>query len=138
MSLKKYIFAGLIGIVSLGSCTYLDKEPDTEIDIDMVFENKTKVESWLANVYSRIPNPGNDWLNTYGWEVFADDLTASARWQQWTGLISLRFLVDGRLIHNGRVISGMVFLGKYARLTYLLSGCMHCLRPICHRKKWII
>ena len=26
MSLKKYIFAGLIGIVSLGSCTYLDKE----------------------------------------------------------------------------------------------------------------
>ena len=83
MSLKKYIFAGLIGIVSLGSCTYLDKEPDTEIDIDMVFENKTKVESWLANVYSRIPNPGNDWLNTYGWEVFADDLTASARWQQW-------------------------------------------------------
>lgn len=83
MKLKKYIVAGLIGIVSLGSCTYLDKEPDTEIDIDMVFENKTKVESWLANVYSRIPNPGNDWLNTYGWEVFADDLTASARWQQW-------------------------------------------------------
>ena len=82
MKLKKYIVAGLIGIVSLGSCTYLDKEPDTEIDIDMVFENKTKVESWLANVYSRIPNPGNDWLNTYGWEVFADDLTASARWQQ--------------------------------------------------------
>ena len=43
MKLKKYIVAGLIGIVSLGSCTYLDKEPDTEIDIDMVFENKTKV-----------------------------------------------------------------------------------------------
>ena len=72
MKLKKYIVAGLIGIVSLGSCTYLDKEPDTEIDIDMVFENKTKVESWLANVYSRIPNPGNDWLNTYGWEGFAE------------------------------------------------------------------
>lgn len=83
MKLRKYIVTGLIGIVSLGSCTYLDKEPDTEINIDMVFENKTKVESWLANVYSRIPNPGNDWLNTYGWEVFADDLTASARWQQW-------------------------------------------------------
>ncbi len=31
MKLKKYIVAGLIGIVSLGSCTYLDKEPDTEI-----------------------------------------------------------------------------------------------------------
>lgn len=43
MKLRKYIVAGLIGIVSLGSCTYLDKEPDTEINIDMVFENKTKL-----------------------------------------------------------------------------------------------
>lgn len=119
MKLKKYIVAGLIGIVSLGSCTYLDKEPDTEIDIDMVFENKTKVESWLANVYSRIPNPGNDWLNTYGWEVFADDLTASARWQQWDGPISPRFLVDGHRIHNGQEISGMVFREKYVRLIFL-------------------
>ena len=107
MKLKKYIVAGLIGIVSLGSCTYLDKEPDTEIDIDMVFENKTKVESWLANVYSRIPNPGNDWLNTYGWEVFG------------TGPISPRFLVDGHRIHNGQEISGMVFREKYVRLIFL-------------------
>lgn len=83
MKLTKYIVAGLMGIVSLGSCTYLDKEPDTEIDINMVFENKTKVESWLANIYSRIPNPGDDWLNKYGWEVFGDDLTPSKRWQQW-------------------------------------------------------
>lgn len=83
MKLAKYILAGMIGLSLFNSCSYLDKEPDTEIDIDMVFENKTKVESWLANIYSRIPNPGNDWLNTYGWEVFADDLTASARWRQW-------------------------------------------------------
>ena len=55
MKLKKYIVAGLIGIVSLGSCTYLDKEPDTEIDIDMVFENKTKVESWLAKCIQPYP-----------------------------------------------------------------------------------
>lgn len=83
MKLIKYIVAGLIGVASLGSCSYLDKEPDTEIDIKMVFENKLKVESWLANVYDRIPNPGNDWLNKYGWEVFADDLTPSKRWEQW-------------------------------------------------------
>ena len=36
MKLKKYIVAGLIGIVSLGSCTYLDKEPDTEIDLSLI------------------------------------------------------------------------------------------------------
>ena len=33
MKLKKYIVAGLIGIVSLGSCTYLDKEPYSDNDI---------------------------------------------------------------------------------------------------------
>ena len=54
MKLKKYIVAGLIGIVSLGSCTYLDKEPDTEIDIDMVFENKTKVESSGLPMYTAV------------------------------------------------------------------------------------
>lgn len=72
-----------MGSLLFASCSYLDKEPDTEIDVDMVFASKTKVESWLANVYSRIPNPGIDWLNNYGWEIFADDLTPSKRWQQW-------------------------------------------------------
>ena len=90
----------------------------------MVFENKTKVESWLANVYSRIPNPGNDWLNTYGWEVFADDLTASARWQQW-GLAQYHqdFLVDGHRIHNGQEISGMVFREKIRQAYIFYRTC---------------
>lgn len=80
----KYILAILISFSFITSCSdYLDKEPDTELDINMVFENKTKVESWLAGVYSGIPNPGSEWLNSCGWEIFADDLTPSARWQQW-------------------------------------------------------
>lgn len=83
MKILRNIATCLIGSFLFASCSYLDKEPDTEIDIDMVFESKTKVESWLANVYSRIPNPGVQWLNTYGWEIFADDLTPSKRWQQW-------------------------------------------------------
>lgn len=84
MKLIKYIIACLIGFSLTTACTdFLDKEPDTELDIDMVFENKTKVESWLAGVYAGIPNPGNEWLNSHGWEVFADDLTPSKRWQQW-------------------------------------------------------
>lgn len=83
MKILKNIAVCLMGSLLFASCSYLDKEPDTEIDVDMVFASKTKVESWLANVYSRIPNPGIDWLNNYGWEIFADDLTPSKRWQQW-------------------------------------------------------
>lgn len=84
MNLIKYISVGIIGGFLLSACSdFLDKEPDTELDIDMVFENKTKVESWLAGVYSGIPSPGNDWLNIHGWEVLADDVTPSKRWQQW-------------------------------------------------------
>ncbi len=84
MKLIKYISVGLICLFLSASCSdYLDKEPDTELDINMVFENKTKVESWLAGVYSGIPNPGNEWLNSHGWEIFGDDLTPSKRWQQW-------------------------------------------------------
>lgn len=80
----KYITAILIGFLPFISCSdFLDKEPDTELDIEMVFENKTKVESWLAGVYSGIPNPGNDMLTNLGWEIFADDVTPSKRWQQW-------------------------------------------------------
>lgn len=84
MKFSKYILSGLLATTLLSSCSdYLDKEPDTEITIDMVFESKTKVEAWLANIYSRIPNPSRDWLNNYGWEIFADDITPSKRWQQW-------------------------------------------------------
>lgn len=84
MKFIKYIATSLISISITTSCSdYLDKEPDTELDINMVFENKTKVESWLAGVYSGIPNPGNEWLNSHGWEILGDDLTPSKRWQQW-------------------------------------------------------
>ena len=40
----------------------------------MVFQNKMKVEAWLAGVYSGIPNPSSNWLNSHGWEIFGDDL----------------------------------------------------------------
>ena len=66
------------------SCdSYLDKEEDTEITMDQVFENKILTERWLGYVYSCIPDPYWGWVNTEGWDVLADDLYASERWQQW-------------------------------------------------------
>ena len=49
----------------------------------MVFENREKVYQWLAYVYNVIHKPDKWTLNTDGYEVFADDLTPSKRWQQW-------------------------------------------------------
>ncbi len=84
MKNTRYIIVLLISVLFFSSCSdYLEKEPDTELDIDMVFQNKTKVEAWLAGVYNGIPNPSTDWLNNHGWEIFGDDLTGSKRWQQW-------------------------------------------------------
>jgi len=70
--------------VGLTSCSdYLDKEPDTELTTEMVFENRDKVYSWLSYVYNIIHNPDKWALTADGYEVFADDITASVRWQQW-------------------------------------------------------
>jgi len=77
------IFAGLFGLFSFFSCNYLDKEPDTELNMNMVYENKTKVEDVLAYVYAGLPNPSKAWLNDIGWEIYGDDVTPSKRWQQW-------------------------------------------------------
>ena len=66
MKLNKYIAMGLLACLPFSSCSYLDKEPDTEITIDMVFENKRNVESWLANIYDGIPNPSRGWLAKVG------------------------------------------------------------------------
>ncbi|SES89812.1 RagB/SusD family nutrient uptake outer membrane protein [Prevotella sp. kh1p2] len=69
--------------LSFSACDFLDKEPDTELTMDMVYENKTYVEDALAYVYSGLPNPSRGFLLGLGWEVLGDDMTPSKRWQQW-------------------------------------------------------
>ena len=60
------------------SCAdYLNKEPDTELDIEMVFSNRDKVYQWLAFVYNTIHEPDKWRIWKDGYEVFADDLTPS-------------------------------------------------------------
>ena len=64
---------------TLVSCSdYLDKEPDTELTTEMVFDNRDKVYSWLGYVYNIIHTPDKWALTADGYEVFADDITPSA------------------------------------------------------------
>ena len=68
----------------LTSCVdYLDKESDTELTLPMVFEDKTRTEGWLANVYSHVPDPYWGSARKLGWDILRDDMTASERWRQW-------------------------------------------------------
>lgn len=54
--MKKYILLLLIGIVMM-SCSesYLEKTPDEDMNLDMVFKERNYAESFLSNVYSFLP-----------------------------------------------------------------------------------
>ncbi|MFR0678975.1 MULTISPECIES: RagB/SusD family nutrient uptake outer membrane protein [Bacteroidales] len=68
-----------ISIFSFSSCSdYLDKEPDDQLSLDLVFENKTNVEKWLAGIYSGVPD-----VYSYGMESIGDDVAPSTRWEQY-------------------------------------------------------
>lgn len=80
-----YIVTMVLGMFGFSSCSdYLDKESDTELDLKMVFEDKTRTEGWLANVYSGIPDPYLGYLRYEGWEVLGDDMTPSERYRQFS------------------------------------------------------
>ena len=84
LKITKYFMVGLMAVTMTTSCSdYLDKEPDTELNMDIVFTNRDKVYSMLSYVYNVIHTPDKFALIKDGYEVFADDLTPSRRWEQW-------------------------------------------------------
>jgi hypothetical protein len=81
----KYIIIILLGSLPGASCSeFLDKEQDTELTMEMVFEDKARMEGWLANVYSAIPHPVWGYLRSgEGWDVLGDEITPSERWRNY-------------------------------------------------------
>lgn len=78
---KLYSLFVFIILFSLTSCVdYLDKTPDDELTIDMVFDDKTRTEEWLAGIYSSIPSPYWDYARYAGYDALADDLSPSEGW----------------------------------------------------------
>ncbi|MEN9909223.1 MAG: hypothetical protein RLZZ540_2372 [Bacteroidota bacterium] len=73
-----------LGLMLTYSCSdYLDKEDDTELTLEGVFQSKTKTEQWLAGCYSMIPDPTWGFTRELGWEVLGDDMTPSERWRNY-------------------------------------------------------
>jgi len=68
---------------SLGSCSkYLDKMPDDQLTLDMVFRDKTRTEDWLAGMYQSIPDPYWGYTRTIGYDPLSDDMAPSTGWEQ--------------------------------------------------------
>ena len=123
MKFIKNILIGFIVTASLMSCVdYLDKETDTELTLPLVFEDKTRIEGWLANIYSAIPDPYWGYTNTLGWEILADDQTPSERWG---GKSFLIYWVNGHLTVIGRGIIGNFFHNVFGRLIFSLRTYIH-------------
>ncbi|MEJ5144384.1 MULTISPECIES: RagB/SusD family nutrient uptake outer membrane protein [unclassified Sphingobacterium] len=85
---KSKILISIIFITfALTSCTkYLDKMPDDQLTLEMVFNDKTRTEDWLAGIYSNIPDPYWGYTRSIGWDPLSDDMAPSTGWEQfgWT------------------------------------------------------
>ena len=82
----KYMFATLV-VVSFTSCKkYLDRMPDDQLTLEMVFKDKTRTEDWLAGIYTNIPDPYWGYTRDIVFDALADDLAPSTGWEQfgWT------------------------------------------------------
>ncbi len=81
--MKKNIFKYTVlifGIFTTISCTdFLDNAPDGELTLEMVFNDRAKVENWLAGMYNSIPDPYMKGLRNY--DAYADDVSPSACWE---------------------------------------------------------
>lgn len=76
--LLKYIFL-FAAVFTVSSCEFLDNAPDGQITLEMVFNDKTRTEEWLAAVYNKIPDPYTPMMRDY--DAYADDYSPSEGWE---------------------------------------------------------
>jgi hypothetical protein len=119
---SRYAYMVLMTLTLSTSCSdYLDKEPDTELNMDMVFTNRDKVYSMLSYTYNIIHQPDKFRLIDDGYEVFADDLTPSRRWEQWNWGTTIPKIFGQWTINsqwNGDLWAGMP---RYIRQAYIIE-----------------
>jgi hypothetical protein len=72
--------AALLLGATTGCSDYLDKMPDDQLTMEMIFSDKIRTEDWLASVYSSVPSPMWGYFKNQGWAVMGDDLTFPAEW----------------------------------------------------------
>ncbi len=123
-----YLVMGLLAANFTTSCSdFLDKEPDTELTTEMVFQNRDKVYSWLSYIYNIIHTPDKWALTADGYEILADDLVASRRWQQWDWKDVLG-KIDGSWTINSPWGGNLWhMMPRYIRHGYIFENMAHAL-----------
>ncbi|TDS17308.1 RagB/SusD family nutrient uptake outer membrane protein [Sphingobacterium paludis] len=83
-AIKIKILAGLVGgLTTLVSCSkFLDRMPDDQLTLEMVFNDKTRTEDWLAGVYSNVPDPYFGYANVLEVDPLSDDMAPSPGLEQ--------------------------------------------------------
>lgn len=86
MKFFKYIILSISLSAVCGCADFLDNAPDDALTLEMIFNDRTRTEDWLANIYMGIPDPYFPSVRYWGYETVADDVSPSQRWQQfWSG-----------------------------------------------------
>lgn len=82
--LNRTVFVAALSFVLLAaSCTkFLDRMPDDQLTLEMVFNDKTRTEDWLAGIYSNIPDPYWGYTRDIGLDPLSDDMAPSTGWEQ--------------------------------------------------------
>lgn len=83
MKINQYIFKASVVLGCLFttiSCDYLDKQPDDQLTMDMIFSDKIRTEDWLASVYSSIPSPMWGYMKEQGYNIMGDDIVIPNQW----------------------------------------------------------
>ena len=57
MKRLKYIILLIYGFFFSNCSDFIDNAPDDTLTMEMVFEDKTRMEDWLSGVYNKIPDP---------------------------------------------------------------------------------
>ena len=84
--MKKYksvivsAFLSFLMMVTTGCNDFLDKAPDDQLTMEMVFSDKVRTEDWLAGVYSSIPSPMWGYFKDQGYNIMGDDITIPQDW----------------------------------------------------------
>lgn len=128
--IRKYIALGTITMFSLSSCSdYLDKEPDDQLTLETVFENKTNMERWLAYIYNATPK----FYNYDGADAVADELAPSVGWES-QGFKAILYQNGNWTSASGGVINYWETFPMRIRQAYIFIKYAHALPDVTEKE----
>lgn len=82
--MNRYIikFTVLVLILTTSCTKFLDKEPDDMLTQEMVFDDRRRVEEWLARCYNLMPDV-REGAQSYVFDNLTDDMYMSVELAQW-------------------------------------------------------